>query len=111
MQLTDYFYFALVLIILLAVFGVFWLVGGYLMFLSVDRKLRRCPNCGRGGSGFINDTDIVPLGVSIERAGKETVRIQAEKVTDHYECKHCSHTWMRTFERKERQPMGEEPVH
>jgi predicted RNA-binding Zn-ribbon protein involved in translation (DUF1610 family) len=108
MQLIDFLYFALVLIILLAIFGVFWLIGGFLLFRQVDRKLRRCPNCGKGGSGFINDTDIVPLGVQIERSGKETVRVQSEKVTDHFECAHCGHNWIRTFERKERQTMGEE---
>ena len=110
MQLTDYFYFALILILFIAIFGVFWLVGGYIIFRSVDRKLRRCPNCKRGGTGYINDTDIVPLGVTIERNRKETVRIQSSKVTDYYECEHCHHTWLRTFERKERQPVQEKSV-
>jgi hypothetical protein len=107
MQPTDFLYFGLVLIILLAIFGVFWLVGGYIIFRSVDRKLRRCPSCGRGGSGYINDTNIVPLGVNIDRTGKKTVRIQSSKVTDYYECEHCHHTWTRTFERKERQTLQE----
>lgn len=107
MTLTDLFYYLLIVIILLGVFGVFWAVGGYLIFRTVDSKLRRCPNCNRGGAGVIVDTETTPLGSHVDRTGRKAVRIKSEKVTDHFECSHCAHTWMRTYERKERYPIND----
>ena len=105
MNLQDFFYFGLLFLLLLTVFAVFWLVGGYILFRMVDRKLRACPDCKRGAAGTIIETEIEPLGTQIDRTGKEAVRVKSERVTDHYQCNHCGHTWTRTFERKERIPI------
>jgi len=105
MAFTDLFYFLLILLILLAFFAVFWLVAGYILFRLVDRKLRRCPNCKRGGTGIIIDSELESHGIRMDRMGKEMVRTRFEKVIDHYECSRCGHTWIRSFERKERLPV------
>lgn len=108
MTFTDFLYFVLILLILLAAFGLFWLVAGYIIFRSVDSKLRRCPNCKRGAAGVIVESETEPLGTRIDRMGKDMVRVRHEKVIDHYECNHCGHTWIRSFERKERlTPLGQ----
>ncbi len=101
MNLTDLFYYTLVLLIILAFFGVFWVVGGYILFRLVDRKLRRCPNCKRGGTGIIVESESEPLGIQLDRRGKDMVRVRAEKVIDHYQCNHCGNAWTRSFERKQ----------
>ena len=106
MALIDFLYFGLLILLLLGIFAVVWLIGGYILYRVVDRKLRACPNCKRGASGTIIETEIEPLGTQIDRTGKEAMRVKSEKVTDHYQCKHCNHTWMRTFERKERTPVN-----
>ncbi len=105
MSFTDFLYFVLVFLIILAAFAVFWLVAGYVLFRLVDRKLRRCPNCKRGAAGVIIETEAEPLGVQLDRSGKQAVRIRSEKVVDQFECKHCGHHWMRSFKRTERIPM------
>jgi DNA-directed RNA polymerase subunit RPC12/RpoP len=105
MTFTDLFYYCLTALIILAIFGVFWAIAGFVIFRTVDRRLRRCPNCKRGAVGIIVDTETTPLGTHIDRSGKNPVQIKSEKVTDHFECKHCGHKWMRTYERKERYPI------
>jgi hypothetical protein len=105
MTLIDLLYFALILLIGLATFAVFWLIAGYIIFRTVDSKLRGCPGCKRGATGIIVETETEYLGTHIDRMGRETVRIRTEKVIDHYECNRCGHTWVRSFERKERNPI------
>lgn len=102
---TDLFYYCLIAFIILAIFGVFWAIAGFIIFRSVDSRLRRCPNCKRGAVGIIVDSEITPLGTQVDRSGRNPVQIKSEKVTDHFECKNCGHTWMRTYERKERTPL------
>lgn len=104
MNLTDLLYYTLTLLIILAIFGVFWVIAGYILFRVVDRKLRRCPNCKRGGAGIIVESETEPLGIEIDRRGKEMVRIKSEKVIDHFQCGNCGHTWTRSFERKQPVP-------
>ncbi len=106
MNYTDLFYYTLIFLGILAIFAVFWLICGFIIFRVVDNKLRRCPNCNRGAAGLITNTETEPLGVQMDRTGKELVRIKSEKVVDYYECKHCQHTWMRSFVRKERVPVS-----
>ena len=106
MVFSDLGYYFLICGIWVAIFIVFWAVLGFLLYLMVDRKLRACPNCKRKASGIIEHTELEPLGKQIEHSGKESVQISSEKVTDHFECKHCHHTWERTYVRKERLPMG-----
>lgn len=104
MTLTDLLYYTLTLLIILAIFGVFWVIGGYILFRVVDRKLRRCPNCKRAAAGTIIESETEPLGIQVDRRGKEMVRIKSEKVIDHFQCDHCGHTWTRSFERKQPVP-------
>lgn len=106
MNFSDLFYYLLVFLSFLAIFAVFWLIGGFIIFRVVDNKLRRCPNCKRGAAGIITTTETEPMGVQMDRTGKNLMRIKSEKVVDHYECKHCQHTWMRSFIRKERMAVG-----
>ncbi|GAB4580870.1 MAG: hypothetical protein Fur0022_36140 [Anaerolineales bacterium] len=105
MNFSDLFYYTLIFFGFLAVFAVFWLISGWIIYRVVDHKLRRCPNCKRGAAGFIMQTETEYLGIQMDRTGKELVRIKSEKVLDYYECQHCQHTWTRSFVRKERTPM------
>ena len=105
MVLADFGYYFLICLIWVSMFAVFWAICGFVIYRVVDRKLRACPNCKRGASGIITNTEIEPLGMQIDHSGKGPMRVKSEKVTDHYECKHCDHTWVRSFERKERIPL------
>jgi len=105
MTISDFLYFALIIILTLSIFAVFWLAGGYILFRQVDAKLRKCPNCKKGGAGDIIETNATPLGSIVDYSGKEAVRIKSEKVVDNFECNRCGHTWQRSFERKERYPL------
>lgn len=106
MNFTDLFYYTLIFLGILAVFAVIWLIGGFFIYRAVDNKLRRCPNCKRGGAGVILETETESMGVKMDRTGKELLRIKSEKVIDHYECQHCQHTWDRSFVRTERVPVS-----
>ena len=106
MILTDIGYYVLICLAWVGVFIIFWAICGYIIYNLVDRKLRACPNCKRKASGIIEHTELEPLGVQIEHSGKESVQVSSEKVTDHFECKYCKHTWMRTYVRKERIPIA-----
>ncbi|NUM45440.1 MAG: hypothetical protein HUU38_12115 [Anaerolineales bacterium] len=106
MNFPDLFYYLLIFLTFLAMFAIFWLISGFIIFRVVDNKLRRCPNCKRGAAGIITNTETEPMGVQMDRTGKDLVRIKSEKVVDSYECKHCQHTWVRSFVRKERMAVG-----
>jgi hypothetical protein len=105
MVLSDFGYYILLCLIWVIVFIIFWAICGFLLYRFVDRKLRRCPDCNRGSSGMITDTDIEHLDVEIDHSGKQAMKIKSEKVTDHLECKHCGHTWIRSYVRKDRIPI------
>ena len=106
MNLADIGCYVLICLFWVFVFIVFWAICGYIIYNLVDRKLRACPNCKRKASGIIEHTELESLGKKIEHTGKESVQISSEKVTDHFECKHCHHTWMRTYVRNERIPIA-----
>jgi len=109
MTLIDLLYFALVFLIILAFFAVIWMIGGYFLARSVDRDYRACPECKRKGTGFIINTKIETLGTQIDRSKLTPFRVKREKVTDRYQCDHCQHTWIKTFEREDRTPIQKPP--
>jgi len=106
MVLSDLGYYILLCIIWVGIFIIFWAICGYILYRLVDRKLRACPNCKRRASGIIENTELESLGTQIDRTGKEPMQITSEKVTDHFECKHCHHTWIRNYVRKESTPLN-----
>jgi hypothetical protein len=108
MVLTDLGYYILICLVWAGIFIIFWAICGFFIYRFVDRKLRSCPSCKRGASGSILTTEIEPMGMQIDHAGKKSMQVKSEKVTDHYQCKHCEHTWLRTYERKERIPLDEQ---
>lgn len=110
MIFSDLGYYLLICLIWLGIFVIFWSICGFLIYRYVDRRLRACPNCKRGASGTITQTEIEQLGVHIDHSGKKSVQVKSEKVTDHYECANCGHTWLRTYERKEQIPLGERKI-
>jgi len=105
MTLNDLLYYTLILLILLVIFAAFWSISGYIIFRTVDNKLRRCPHCKRGSAGVIINTETEPLGAFIDRHGKKPVQVKTEKVIDHFECRRCGHTWTRSFARKQGYPL------
>ena len=105
MTLIDFFYFALVLLVILVIFAVIWMIGGFLLARSVDRDYRACPECKRKGAGTIIDTEIELLGTQIDRSRLTPFRVKREKVSDQFQCEYCQHTWVKSFEREDRTPM------
>ena len=105
MDFLGLLYLLPVCIVGLLVIALFWWIFGWLLTESVDRNLRRCPNCKRGGVGSIIDTEIESLGVKVDRSKLTTIRTKREKVTDHYSCDHCGHQWTRSFTREEQLPV------
>ena len=107
MILSDFGFYLLLCLLWVGIFIVFWSISGFLIYLFVDRKLRSCPNCKQRSAGKIIQTDIEPLGEVVDHRGRKSVRVKSERVTDHFVCQHCDHTWMRTFERKEQTPLDD----
>ena len=99
-----------VCVVSLLLIGVFWWAFGWLIFRSVDRNLRRCPKCKRGGVGKIVDTEIESLGVKVDRSKLTTIRFKRERVTDLYSCERCGHQWTRSFTRQEELPVQNAPL-
>jgi len=105
MILTDLGYYILLCLFWVVIFVIFCAICGFFIYRFIDWKLRACPNCKRGASGMITNTEIEPLGMKIDHTGRKPMRVKSEKVTDYFECTHCDHTWIRTYERKERIPL------
>ena len=110
LSLKDLIHFLPICIIALAILVLFWWLFGISLFRSVDRNLRRCPNCKRSAVGMITDTDIESLGVRIDRNKLTSFRYKKEIVTDHYQCTRCGHTWTRAFQREEQLPVRKTPT-
>jgi hypothetical protein len=83
MTFSDLTFLLPVCLIALLLIGIFWWAFGWLLMESVDRNLRRCPKCKRGGVGVIIETEIEPLGVKVDQNKLTTIRLKREKVTDH----------------------------
>jgi hypothetical protein len=109
MTLIDLLYFSLILLVILAIFAVIWMLGGFFLAHSVDRKYRACPQCKRLGAGTITATEIEPLGTRIDRSKLTPFRVKRERVTDQYQCDYCQHTWTKSFEREDHTPMQGTP--
>lgn len=70
----------------------------------LDRRLRRCPECDRTGTGFIADTETFESNSHIDYRQNNPMRTKEFRRVDHYECEHCGHQWTRTSERVDRTP-------
>ena len=110
MSLIDLLFFALVIVIILAFFGVIWMIGGYYLAHKVDQDYRSCPACKTKGAGTIIDSEVVLLSNSIDRTKLTPYRVKREKVTDQYQCESCQHTWEKTFDREDRSPIEGTPT-
>lgn len=109
MTLSALLYLIPFCLVFLLLIGLFWWIFSWLLFRSVDRNLRRCPNCKRGGMGTIIETMIEPQGIKVDRSKLTTIRLKREKVTDHYSCEHCGHQWTRSFIREQQLPVQNAP--
>ena len=105
MTFSDLLYLLPVCLVSLLLVGLFWWIFGWLLAHSMDRKLRRCPKCKRGGVGKIIETEIESLGVKVDRSRLTTIRLKRENVTDLYTCEHCGHQWTRSFIRQTELPV------
>ena len=66
------------------------------------RRIRACPECGTKGAGEIIDTQEIVIANNVDYRGRKPVRLKETKITDHFRCESCAHTWSRSFTRKER---------
>lgn len=67
----------------------------------MDKNIRACPECGRKAAGVIVETITERLENHVDHKRRNPARIKIEKVTDHYQCEFCGHTWTRSFRRTE----------
>ncbi len=82
----------------------------YLWLQVMYRRIRTCPECEAKGAGEIVDTQEIVLANNVDYKGRKPVRLKETKITDHYQCETCQHTWERTFTRKERLPIKDEVI-
>jgi ribosomal protein L37AE/L43A len=76
--------------------------ANYFWLKIMYRQIRACPECKTKGSGEIIDTQEVVLSNMVDYKIRKPVRIKETKITDHYQCEVCKHTWTRSFTEKER---------
>ncbi len=76
----------------------------YFTINSLDRRFRRCPECGQTGTGYIYDTEIIESTAHIDYRVNNPMRTKEVRTVDQYECEQCGHQWTRTMERTERTP-------
>jgi ribosomal protein L37AE/L43A len=93
---------ALLLLVLFigVVVNYFWLKVMY-------RRIRACPECNAKSAGEVIDTQAVVLSNKVDYKLRKPVRVKEIKITDHYQCEVCKHTWTRTFTQKERVRMDD----
>jgi len=83
-------------------------VISYFLLRSTYQRILTCPKCGAKAAGEIFDTEEIFLANNIDYRGRNPVRNKETKITDHYRCETCQHTWTRTFTRRERIPIRRE---
>jgi hypothetical protein len=110
MNIPDLLVYGFIVAVIIGLMALFWIAGGYIMFFFIDRRLRACPGCKCKAAGTIIETGKEPISNAVDRKGRKPVRVKVEKVTDHYQCEHCGHTWSHTFERTERTPIQGVPL-
>lgn len=81
--------------------------ANYFWLKLMYRRIRACPECKAKGSGEIIDTQEVVLSNMVDYKLRKPVRIKETKITDHYQCEVCKHTWTRSFTEKERIKMDD----
>ena len=80
----------------------------YLLLNLTYRRILTCPECGEKSAGEHFDTEELQLSSHIDHRGRKAVRVKKVKITDHYRCKQCEHTWSRSFERTDRIQLDKE---
>lgn len=95
------------LLILVLFLGI---VANYFWLQIMYRRIRACPECGAKGAGEIVDTDEIVLANNVDYKGRKPVRLKETKITDHFRCEACLHTWERSFTRRERIPIKKEDI-
>ncbi len=110
MNIPDLLVYGLIVALIIGLMALFWIAGGYIMFFFIDRRLRACPNCKRKATGQIIESEAELISNAVDHKGKRPLRVKVEKVTDHYQCEHCQHSWAHTFERTGRTPIQGVPL-
>ena len=100
--------------------GIMILVGvvfSYIWLVYLDRRFRRCPQCGKSGSGNLVATEVLDSRSRIEwrNAGRfmekgvdrrQQLRVTEQVHEDTFECEQCGHRWTQTITEKEQKPVG-----
>jgi len=94
----------LILVMLMGIaFNALWLKIMY-------RRIRACPGCGAKAAGEIIDTDEIVIANNVDYRRLKPTRLKETKITDHFRCEACQHTWERSFTRRERIPIDKENI-
>ena len=101
----DYFYPFLALCGFLLVFFIILAITMGLWFRYVDNEVRRCQECGRRGTGYIIQTEVIKSTSRLEKKGFRNYRIREEHLVDTYQCSYCHHEWTRTLNHETRMPV------
>ncbi len=93
------------LLILVLLMGI---IANYFWLQIMYRRIRACPKCGAKAAGEVIDTQEIVLANNVDYRGRKPVRLKKTKITDHFQCEVCQHTWERSFTRDERIPIQKE---
>ena len=95
------------LLILVLILGI---AANYFWLQVMYRRIRACPECGAKAAGEVVNTDEIVLANNVDYKGRKPVRLKETKITDHFCCEICQHTWERSFTRRERIPIKKENI-
>jgi hypothetical protein len=79
----------------------------YIWLKFMLRNIRACPECRTKAAGEVIDTEEIVISNNVDYRRRKPVRIKETKVIDHYKCKACDHTWIRSFNQQEREKMDD----
>jgi ribosomal protein L37AE/L43A len=81
------------------------MIGVAISYLLLNRTYRRywnCPECEKKAAGEIIDSIEEVISNKVDYTLRNPVRMKEIRITDHYQCKECKHTWTRSFTKRER---------
>jgi predicted RNA-binding Zn-ribbon protein involved in translation (DUF1610 family) len=102
--------------------GIFLLVSigfSYLGLVLMNRRATKCPECGKGGSGELIESEMINSVVRTEmrthlglfRQEKRQVQVTEETYEDHFKCQHCGHQWTKNAKWTKTSPDEERLLH
>ena len=71
-----------------------------------DGEYRQCPECGKQGTGYIVDTNLLDSQSHVDHKSGSGKLIILETFEDRYQCEECNHEWTAVFEKATRKSVN-----